>query len=229
MHSEQVDNMQKPLLIAHRGDRKNFSENTLEAFDAAFANGADGIECDVQIDAYGDLIIVHDYIYDTNASYPRLADILERYAGKGRIEIELKFFEKEGLQKVANIIEEYKNADIEITSSISPLLIYVKEILPDIKTGLIFKKKLLEDWMTEDIILKYLLGYFRLTHADILHLDLSIYTPAIVLALKQNNCFLHTHLTSANLEEYQKIVYLGIDQCTFDDIDILQLRKETTV
>lgn len=216
--------MKKPLIIAHRGDRKQYPDNSMEAFVSAFQQGADGIELDVQIDTDGQLIIVHDYIYDSSQSYLLLSDVLKQFVGMGRIEMELKFFEKEGIGKLAEIIDRFASADIEITSSITPLLAYVKEALPQVKTGLIFQKKLLDEWMTEKIIMKFILGYLRLTRADILHLDLSVYTPAIMLALKHNNQHSHTHLTSASLTDYQKVVALGIDQCTVDDLSVLEYR-----
>ena len=82
-----------PLLIAHRGDTGHFPENTLEAFESAFELGAGGIECDIQCDKTGRLIVVHDYLYDKSKQYPLLETVLEKFSDRGRIEIELKCFE----------------------------------------------------------------------------------------------------------------------------------------
>lgn len=82
-----------PLLIAHRGDTVHFPENTLEAFESAFDLGADGIECDVQGDEMGNLVVVHNYLYDRSKQYPLLETVLEKLADRGRIEIDLKCFE----------------------------------------------------------------------------------------------------------------------------------------
>jgi glycerophosphoryl diester phosphodiesterase len=49
-----------PLVLGHRGYRAHFPENTLLAFREALANGADGIECDVQKSADGRYVIIHD-------------------------------------------------------------------------------------------------------------------------------------------------------------------------
>lgn len=46
--------------FAHRGARGYAPENTLLAFDLAFALGADAIECDVQRTRDGALVIIHD-------------------------------------------------------------------------------------------------------------------------------------------------------------------------
>ena len=49
-----------PVCYGHRGARGHAPENTLQAFDLAFDLGAEGIECDVQLSADGQLIIIHD-------------------------------------------------------------------------------------------------------------------------------------------------------------------------
>jgi glycerophosphoryl diester phosphodiesterase len=52
--------MSHPLIIAHRGDRKNFPENTLPAFESAIAKGANAIEFDVHQTKDGELVVHHD-------------------------------------------------------------------------------------------------------------------------------------------------------------------------
>lgn len=47
-------------VVAHRGDSVRHPENTLAAFDAAIAAGADGIECDVRLDGAGRARVFHD-------------------------------------------------------------------------------------------------------------------------------------------------------------------------
>ena len=77
------------MLIAHRGDTNHFPENTIAAFSSAFHNGADGIELDVQERA-GEMIVVHNYLYDKTKAYPNLEEVLTHFADKGRLEIEIK-------------------------------------------------------------------------------------------------------------------------------------------
>ena len=45
---------------AHRGASGYRPENTLEAFELAIRQGADGIELDVHTSADGELIVMHD-------------------------------------------------------------------------------------------------------------------------------------------------------------------------
>ncbi|GAP64351.1 glycerophosphoryl diester phosphodiesterase [Ardenticatena maritima] len=52
--------MKRPLILAHRGAQRVAPENTLPAFLAAIAQGADGIELDVQRTADGVLVVAHD-------------------------------------------------------------------------------------------------------------------------------------------------------------------------
>ncbi len=52
--------MIKPQVIAHRGSSAAYPENSWAAFEAAVAEGADVIECDVQGTRDGVLVIRHD-------------------------------------------------------------------------------------------------------------------------------------------------------------------------
>lgn len=64
-----------PLAIAHRGQRKSFAEQTIEAYTAAIELGADGIECDVQLSRDGRLAMMHDLTLDrTTNGKGRVAD-----------------------------------------------------------------------------------------------------------------------------------------------------------
>ena len=47
-------------ILGHRGASADFPENTLEAFEAAVAQGADGVELDVMLCASGELVVCHD-------------------------------------------------------------------------------------------------------------------------------------------------------------------------
>ena len=51
---------QRPLIIGHRGASAEAPENTLSAFALAQAQGADGIEFDVQLSADGWPVVIHD-------------------------------------------------------------------------------------------------------------------------------------------------------------------------
>lgn len=49
-----------PILLAHRGARREAPENSLEAFEAALRAGADGLETDARCSADGQVVLAHD-------------------------------------------------------------------------------------------------------------------------------------------------------------------------
>ncbi len=53
-----------PLVFAHRGGPRHAPENTLSAFRTAIADGADGLEFDVQMSRDGALVVIHDETVD---------------------------------------------------------------------------------------------------------------------------------------------------------------------
>ena len=50
----------RPLVLGHRGASAYVTENTLEAFQLAIADGADGVELDVQRCRTGEVVVFHD-------------------------------------------------------------------------------------------------------------------------------------------------------------------------
>ena len=55
-----------PRVVAHRGDSKNYPENTLEAFRSAVGMGIDVVETDVHLSKDGVLVIWHDPTLERN-------------------------------------------------------------------------------------------------------------------------------------------------------------------
>ena len=64
--------LERPLIIAHRGDVESAPENTLEAFLGALEKGADGVEMDVRLTKEGRVVVMHDRRIDrtTNGKGP---------------------------------------------------------------------------------------------------------------------------------------------------------------
>lgn len=50
----------RPLILGHRGASALVTENTLDAFARAIADGADGVELDVRLCRGGELVVFHD-------------------------------------------------------------------------------------------------------------------------------------------------------------------------
>ena len=57
-------NSGETLVFGHRGAMAQAPMNTLAAFELAFAQGADGIELDIQLSRDGHLVVIHDYTVD---------------------------------------------------------------------------------------------------------------------------------------------------------------------
>ncbi|AZA12519.1 glycerophosphodiester phosphodiesterase [Corynebacterium choanae] len=53
-----------PKIVAHRGDSGIHCENSLQAFESAFASGADVVECDLRLSSGGTPIVFHDKTVD---------------------------------------------------------------------------------------------------------------------------------------------------------------------
>lgn len=213
----------KPLIIAHRGDTINYSENTIEAFESAFKHGADGIELDVHLDGNGNAIVIHNYLFDKNKKYPFLKEVLEKFGQKGRLEIEIKSLDIRCITKVGKLIKKYKPKDIEFTSSVLPLFPYIKKEFPNEKIGLIFQAKFIEDWMPKEFIEKLALAYMQLTGANVLHFPFEYYTKNIVNLMHKNGYITHAYLKNWGIDKYQEAVGLGIDQIVTDDINLIKL------
>lgn len=59
----------KTQIWAHRGASAYAPENTMEAFELALTQGADGIELDVQLTADGEVVVIHDETIDRTSEH----------------------------------------------------------------------------------------------------------------------------------------------------------------
>jgi glycerophosphoryl diester phosphodiesterase len=68
------ENSPRPILFAHRGASLHAPENTMEAFNLAIQQGADGVELDAKLSADGEVIVIHDPTVDrTTNGHGRVA------------------------------------------------------------------------------------------------------------------------------------------------------------
>lgn len=144
----------KKVLIAHRGARTYFHENTLEAFEKAIRLNADMIEFDVRRTKNNLFVVYHDECIDekpikdltyddickfTQLKIPTLNEVLKLTRSRIKLDIELK---EEGYEKeVVNFILKFlKEDEFVITSFNDNSLKIIKEGFPGIRTGLILGK-----------------------------------------------------------------------------------------
>lgn len=89
----------RPLLLGHRGARREAPENTLEAFELCLKHRCDGFEFDVRLSADAHAVICHDpnigrqdvartAFKDLGA--PSLEDVLAGFMSRAFLDIELK-------------------------------------------------------------------------------------------------------------------------------------------
>jgi len=136
-----------PLIIGHRGASAEAPENTLAAFALAAKQGAQGIEFDVQLNADGNVVVMHDATVErtTNGTgrvsqmssdelraldagmgqpVPTLDDVFEAFGPSMLYNVELKVsgLRNKGLEgAVAERIEAYHLQNHVLVSSFSPL------------------------------------------------------------------------------------------------------------
>lgn len=89
----------RPLLLGHRGARREAPENTLEAFDLCLKHGCDGFEFDVRLCADAQAVVCHDpklggrevaRTASKDLSAPGLEDVLAGFMSRAFLDIELK-------------------------------------------------------------------------------------------------------------------------------------------
>ena len=159
-----------PLVFAHRGASAFETENTLAAFRRAMADGADGVELDVQRCATGEIVVFHDDDLSRLAGRPERMDQLSlsairevRLLGGGEIptlaealdacgpaalvNIEIKHagFLPIGCRTLVDAVAEVvTRADADqrvLVSSFSPGALWRwRKIRPDLASGLLFER-----------------------------------------------------------------------------------------
>lgn len=125
------------LVLAHRGDHRHHPENTIAAFEAARACGADGVELDARRTADGLLVVHHDDAIagaspidatpaaDLPSGVPTLASVLDACAGLlVNVEIKRAPHEPDGSGStgalVARLLDERRGEDQVVVSSFAP-------------------------------------------------------------------------------------------------------------
>lgn len=157
-----------PLVLGHRGASAREVENTMTAFAAARADGADGIELDVRLDADGTVVVFHDDDLRRLAGRPERVDRLSslevdavRLAGGERIptlrqvlgelpdllvNVEIK---SDGIatalplaRAVARLIREAGAGERVVVSSFDPRAVALsRALMPRVRVGLLFHRE----------------------------------------------------------------------------------------
>src|SRR5437764_7013508 len=139
----------RPLLLGHRGARRAAPENTVAAFDLALAHGCDGFEFDVRRTIDAKSVICHDPRYGgidvarstlaalhKKGEFPRLGDVIGRFAARAFLDIELKIAGME--EAVADAVRDLPRDRFVLSSFLPNVLSRLRLIDLKLPTGLIF-------------------------------------------------------------------------------------------
>ncbi|MFU8856273.1 MAG: glycerophosphodiester phosphodiesterase [Deferrisomatales bacterium] len=143
-------------VFAHRGSSRDHPENTLEAFAAALAEGAHGLETDLRLTRDGVLVCAHDADLRRTAGsrrrvaeltaaelaavrvpVPTLADLWDLAAGRARLNLELK---APGTGEALAWFLAGRKADVLVTSFHPPELAAFRAGRPGVPVGPVLKR-----------------------------------------------------------------------------------------
>lgn len=227
------------LVVACRGDRECFPENTIPAFESAISKGADGIELDVHYTADKELVVHHFFNlgYTDNGrgivceqtlselksldagswfgkqfygvTKPTLSEVLEYCKGKIRFEIDMKDSSLEFLQRVIQEIEKF-NLDNEVELTTAHYPLLVQA--KKINPQIRTGTFFYEppEWMPIRIAQKHIVDWAELLELNVVHLNIVLMDPDFIVNLQQRGFIVY----GSNLdteEQIQKGLELGVN------------------
>ncbi len=140
----------RPLLLGHRGARayKKIPENTIASFELAMQHGCDGFEFDVRQSKDGEAVICHDAKWQGKTisrtpvgelGLPKLEQILQRFADRAFLDIELKVG---GLEKqTLGALQEHPRANCVISSFLPDVIYRLNDLNSRVTKGIICENK----------------------------------------------------------------------------------------
>lgn len=138
--------MKKLEIIAHRGARGPFMENTFEAFDRVIQLGVKAIEMDVRLDyRNGRFFLEHDFFHHPKYRQNLLSIVIPRLPKHILHVVELKTiaWRKVYVSKFKKVYDElFKNRRSVVISFNPFVLIRLRQIAPKIKRGALISSHL---------------------------------------------------------------------------------------
>jgi glycerophosphoryl diester phosphodiesterase len=140
-----------PLLLGHRGARafRRIPENTLASFELCLQHGCDGFEFDVRLSSDGQAVICHDATFggmkiETTAakllSLPTLEDVLQQFAHRAFLDIELKVAGLES-RTLAGLRKHPPQKGYVVSSFLPGVLTAIHDLDPAIPLGFLCDAK----------------------------------------------------------------------------------------
>lgn len=132
-------NLNRPLLLGHRGASLYAPENTLRAFELALAHACDGFEFDVRLTADGDAVCCHDPILEPAPPGLLPLEYALDFSPPAFLNIELK---------VGGVVSRFRDTLSALTPERTAITSFLPEVveeiaafLPHIPAGLICRNE----------------------------------------------------------------------------------------
>jgi glycerophosphoryl diester phosphodiesterase len=218
-------------IIGHRGACGYEPENTIRSLRKAINLGVDAVEIDVRLTKDNKLAVIHDTTLDrtTNGKglvrnytleelkkfdagkgehIPSLSEVIDFVRNKVELVIEIKDLGSESL--VASAVLDERVADSVMVTSFHPSsVLTIKELLPKIKTGVIF---------SSEPIRAYELALHTKANAILPRIDRL--SKTMVKQAHGHNVLVYTWVVN-NKAEFFKALDLGVDGVASDFPDVL--------
>ncbi|MFA5364191.1 MAG: glycerophosphodiester phosphodiesterase [Candidatus Bathyarchaeia archaeon] len=174
------------LKIGHRGARAYEPENTLRSFSYALTLGVDAVELDVRKTGDNQLVVIHDgdvdkttngngevntlsleqikrFVTDKNEHIPTLGEVLDFLGDRVKVFVELK---EPGLEELVLglVLQKGLVGSVVVISFLEPVLRRIRELNPDIATGLVYVRHKNPVQTALDLKAQYLLSLYHFTH-----------------------------------------------------------------
>ena len=245
----------RTLVVACRGDREWFPENTIPAFQGAISKGADGIELDVHCTTDEQLIVHHFFnlghtdngkgivceqtlsqlrSLDSGGWFgtqfygvpkPTLSEVFEHCKGRIRFEIDIKDSSLECLQRVIREVEKF-----DLLNDVELTTAHYPLLAHIKKVNPHIKTGTFfyepPAWMPVRIAQKHIFDWAELLGINIVHLNLALMGADFIDKLHQHRFTVY----GSNLdteEQIQKGLELGIDSFSTGRLKLaIKLRRE---
>ena len=134
-----------PLPLGHRGARasRHIPENSLDSFELCLQHGCDGFEFDVRLSRDGEAVVCHDpavgrvkiaAVGAATLSLPRLEQVLEQFAHRAFLDIELKVAGLER-QTLAALAKHPPQKGYVVSSFLPEVLLAIRHLGSSIPLG----------------------------------------------------------------------------------------------
>ncbi len=237
----------EPLVLAHRGDRKEYIENTIPAFEHALVLGATGLEVDVRACGSGEIVVFHDFSlkrmfnissYIGNTKLDQLRNIpyigsnppiyidtldafLDRFRGKVPIILDAKtihFFDFTFADKLIGIVRNHDLFDSAWISCFNPFLLQILKLKSKkIRTGYLFQRT---TWLHT--------AYDLITLADAWHPHFRVLDRWLVNRAKKSGKALYIW-TVNDPDVLRRVMQFPVDGLITDEVALLKRELAKTL